>query len=171
MPTMASHLHFPLATEADACAISALILRLVPTLTTDPEGRGAAAFLATLTPEAIAANLRQESFRYHLAWAGPELAGAIGLREACHVFHLFVAADRQRQGIATRLWQLARAAALTAGNPGQFTVKATPAAVTVYERFGFRACGEPIERNGVKAIPMGWSDPGPAEAAATGQRS
>jgi hypothetical protein len=85
-----------------------------------------------------AANLNSERFRYHLAWEGGVLAGVIGIRDG------------------TRLWQLGREAALAAGNPGHFTVNATPAARPLYERFGFRACGEPIEHNGVRARPMEW---------------
>jgi hypothetical protein len=124
---------FRSASVADAGAISRLILDMAASVTADPTGRGAAPFLATLTPEAIAANLNSERFFYRLAWEGGVLVGVIGIR-----------------------WQLGRDAALAAGNPGHFTVNATPGARPLYERFGFRECGKPIARNGVRAVPMEW---------------
>jgi GNAT superfamily N-acetyltransferase len=155
---MTDPFQFRIAAVSDAGAISRLILDMAPSVTADPAGRGAAPFLATLTPEAIAANLSSERFRYHLAWEGGVLAGVIGIRDASHLFHLFVSPDHQSRGLGTRLWQLGREAALAAGNPGHFTVNATPAAQQLYERFGFRECGKPIEHSGVRAIPMEWRE-------------
>jgi hypothetical protein len=61
---------FRIATVSDAGVISRLILAMADSVTADPAGRGAANFLATLTPEAIAANLTSERFCYHLVWGG-----------------------------------------------------------------------------------------------------
>jgi GNAT superfamily N-acetyltransferase len=43
----------------------------------------------------------------------------------------------QRQGVARRLWDAARKAALEGGNAGSFTVNSSNNAVPVYEAFGF----------------------------------
>jgi GNAT superfamily N-acetyltransferase len=74
---------------------------------------------------------------YHVALVGGELAGFIAVREASHLFHLFVAKHWHGQGIAKKLWQVAREAALAAGNPGYFTVNSSNHALPVYEAWGF----------------------------------
>lgn len=74
---------------------------------------------------------------YHVAVVDGELAGFIGMRERSHVFHLFVDKRWQRRGIARRLWECARAAALAPGHPGVFTVNSSNHAVPLYESLGF----------------------------------
>ncbi|MEN3276394.1 MAG: hypothetical protein V7631_2184 [Massilia sp.] len=74
---------------------------------------------------------------YHLALAEDALAGFIAIRDNSHVFHLFVDRARQRQGIARRLWEVARAAAVRRGGDGSFTVNASNYAVPVYAAWGF----------------------------------
>jgi hypothetical protein len=56
--------------------------------------------------------------------------------------------------LARQLWQLARAQALRAGNPGRFTVNSSPGAVPVYERFCFVASGSMVSQHGVLFQPM-----------------
>jgi GNAT superfamily N-acetyltransferase len=74
---------------------------------------------------------------YHVADTGTELAGFIAMRDGSHLFHLFVAKRWHRQGVARRLWDVARNAALAAGNPAVFTVNSSKVARPVYESFGF----------------------------------
>ena len=74
---------------------------------------------------------------YHVAMAGDELAGFVGVRARSHLFHLFVAEAFQHQGLARRLWETARAAAIAAGGDGSFTVNSSNGAVAVYETLGF----------------------------------
>lgn len=74
---------------------------------------------------------------YYVADTGAELAGFIAVRDNSHLFHLFVARAWQRHGVARRLWDVARGAALAAGNPGVFTVNSSKVARPVYEAFGF----------------------------------
>jgi GNAT superfamily N-acetyltransferase len=80
--------------------------------------------------------------------------GVAGIRDTTHVYHLFVAEAFHRQGLATSLWEIAKAAALAAGNPGRFTVYSSLHAVPVYERFGFRATGPEVHKHGVAFVPM-----------------
>jgi ribosomal protein S18 acetylase RimI-like enzyme len=74
---------------------------------------------------------------YHVAIEAGEIAGFIGIRDNSHVFHLFIDKRWQRQGLARRLWQVARAASVERGGDGSFTVNASNYAVPVYEAFGF----------------------------------
>jgi GNAT superfamily N-acetyltransferase len=76
-------------------------------------------------------------FVYHVAVEGDELAGFVAVRERSHLYHLFVGKRWQRQGLARRLWDVARNTALAAGNGGTFTVNSSNLAVPVYESFGF----------------------------------
>jgi ribosomal protein S18 acetylase RimI-like enzyme len=74
---------------------------------------------------------------YHVACEAGEIAGFIAIRDNSHVFHLFTDKRWHRQGLARRLWDVARAAALERGAGGAFTVNASNYAVPVYEALGF----------------------------------
>lgn len=74
---------------------------------------------------------------YHVALDGGELAGFIAIRDNSHLFHLFVGKRWQRQGLARKLWEVARSAAIARGGEGNFTVNSSNYAVRVYEAFGF----------------------------------
>jgi GNAT superfamily N-acetyltransferase len=76
-------------------------------------------------------------FVYHVAQVDGELAGFIAVRERRHLFHLFVDKRWQGKGVARRLWDVARHAAIEAGNEGAFIVNSSVFAVPVYESFGF----------------------------------
>jgi ribosomal protein S18 acetylase RimI-like enzyme len=77
------------------------------------------------------------SYVYHVAEVDGTLAGFVGMRERSHVYGLYVDARWQRRGIARRLWETARDAALGPGHPGVFTVNASNYAVQLYEALGF----------------------------------
>lgn len=74
---------------------------------------------------------------YHVAFDAGELAGFIAIRANSHVFHLFIDKRWHGQGLARRLWELARAASVKRGGDGSFTVNSSNYAVPVYEAFGF----------------------------------
>ncbi|QOL49156.1 GNAT family N-acetyltransferase [Massilia litorea] len=74
---------------------------------------------------------------YHVAVDGDDIAGFIAIRDNSHVFHLFIDKRWHRQGLARRLWEVARAASLARGGSGVFTVNASNYAVPVYAAFGF----------------------------------
>jgi GNAT superfamily N-acetyltransferase len=97
---------------------------------------GARDFLSRHDADGLRANLAA-GFIYHAALVDGQLAGFIGLRERSHVFHLFVDAAWQRRGIARRLWEHGRDAALAPGHPGIFTVNASNYAVPFYAGLGF----------------------------------
>jgi GNAT superfamily N-acetyltransferase len=79
----------------------------------------------------------ERGYVYHVALIDGEVAGFVAVRERSHLYHLFVGRRWQRQGVARRLWDVARNAALADGNPGSFTVNSSNNAVPVYESFGF----------------------------------
>jgi GNAT superfamily N-acetyltransferase len=91
---------------------------------------------------------------YHVADTGTGLAGFIAVRDNSHLFHLFVARQWQRHGVARRLWDVARGAALAAGNPGVFTVNSSKVARPVYEAFGFVPTAPLQCKNGIWFHPM-----------------
>lgn len=74
---------------------------------------------------------------YHVALDAGALAGFIGIRDNSHVFHMFVDKRWHGQGVARRLWERARDAAVARGGDGAFTVNASNYAVPVYAAFGF----------------------------------
>jgi GNAT superfamily N-acetyltransferase len=85
-----------------------------------------------------------------------ELQGAgRALRGRDHLSLLFVAPDRQRQGVARRL--LAGAVArlrLLRDTPPALTVNAAPGALPAYRRLGFVATGPEAVIDGIRAVPM-----------------
>ncbi|HEY0038684.1 MAG TPA: GNAT family N-acetyltransferase [Longimicrobium sp.] len=146
---------FRVATVDDAGRISALIASLARYFLADPDRpQDAAAFFETITPPAIAISIASGRFRYHVAESADELAGIVGVRDAGHLYHLMVAEPFHRRGIASRLWDVAKNAAVADGNTGQFTVNSSVNAVRVYERFGFTATGTVQVQNGIAFVPM-----------------
>ena len=142
------------ATPADAEAISRLIHGLSRAFTLDPSGQGAEGFLRSISAQAIAGYISAPNFAYFKGLLDGELAGVVAVRDASHLYHLFVDQRFQGRGLARALWAHARADAQAAGNQGWFTVNSTPVAVPVYERFGFRATGPRVEMNGITFVPM-----------------
>ena len=96
----------------------------------------AAAFLAAQGEQGMRGFLA-EGYVYHVAEVGGELAGFIAVRQRSHVYSLYVDKRFHRQGIARRLWDAAREAALGPDHPGPFTVNASNHAVPFYESLGF----------------------------------
>ena len=95
-----------------------------------------------------------EGFRYHVAHLNGQIVGFVGMRDNKHLYHLFVATVLQRQGLGRRLWEVARAECIAAGNPGEFTVNSSKNAIGVYERFGFVRTAPTQDSNGVLYNPM-----------------
>lgn len=153
-PENADPIEIHRAEVGDAAAISELILGLAHSFTLRPDGAGAEVFLSTVQPAAIAGYIAAQNFMYFKAESDGKLAGIAAIRDTTHLYHLFVAPEFQKRGLARVLWEHASAAARAAGNAGGFTVFSTPSAVPVYERFGFRATGTRIEKDGIAFVPM-----------------
>ncbi len=82
------------------------------------------------------------------------VVGFIAMRDKRHLFHLFVDKPWHRRGVARRLWEVARQAALDGGNDGVFTVNSSNYAMPVYERFGFVRTAPTQESKGLRYNPM-----------------
>jgi GNAT superfamily N-acetyltransferase len=78
-----------------------------------------------------------KGYVYHGAEVDGELAGFIAIRERCHVYSLYVDQRWHRRGIARRLWDVAREAALGPDHPGAFTVNSSDHALPFYASLGF----------------------------------
>ncbi|NMM27460.1 MAG: GNAT family N-acetyltransferase [Glaciimonas sp.] len=110
-------------------------------------------FLRANNAQAISA-LVASGFKYHVAEAGGEIVGFVGVRDNCHLYHLFVAEQVQRQGLARRLWTVAKSACYAAGNRSRFTVNSSNNAIPVYESFGFTRAAPTQDSGGVLYNPM-----------------
>jgi GNAT superfamily N-acetyltransferase len=142
------------ATPADARSLAGIIASFQPTLTLDPSGVGAEHYLASVSEEAERQYLESPRYTYLVAEHGGEVVGFIAMRDRTHLFHLFVAAEYQGQGIASRLWLQARGHAVRPGKPSVFTVNSSLNAVVVYERFGFVPSGAEVQAHGIAFLPM-----------------
>lgn len=115
---------------------------------------------ATLTDDAFHRRLQDPRFFHRIILVDDELAGYIALHtgdtpEVYHLYHLFVDARFQRQGLAALLWQCAR------DELGfeQCTLRSSLFAVPVYERFGFEKTSAVLEKDGLQFQPMALSQP------------
>jgi len=142
------------ATIADAEEISSLIVELSAPFYTSATREGAEPFLTSISAEAQRGYITAKNFSYYVAESNARLAGLVVLRDNSHLFHLFVANPLQGAGLARRLWEIVKAEALAAGNPGLFTVNSSLNAVPVYEKFGFVRKGEVQHMHGVSFQPM-----------------
>jgi ribosomal protein S18 acetylase RimI-like enzyme len=95
-----------------------------------------AVFLAEQGEDGIRSFLAK-GFVYHVAEVHGELAGFIAIRERSHVYSLYVDKRFHRRGIARRLWDAAREAALGPDHPGAFTVNSSNHAMPFYASLGF----------------------------------
>jgi GNAT superfamily N-acetyltransferase len=141
-------------TANDAEAIAALIASFQPELTDKPDGSGAEGYLASVSIEAERQYLASPRYAYIIAERERAMLGFIALRDVSHVFHLFVAQDYQRTGVARRLWQEAKATALKSSALRQFTVNSSLRAVATYRAFGFEPTSEVVSAHGISFVPM-----------------
>jgi GNAT superfamily N-acetyltransferase len=123
--------------DKDVPAVAGLLNRLARDfIVHESTPEGAATFLRENDEEAIRRYIGLGHV-YHVAEADGEIAGFISVRDRSHLFHMFVGAKWQGQGVARRLWEVARADAVHHGGSGAFTVNASNFAVPMYEAMGF----------------------------------
>jgi GNAT superfamily N-acetyltransferase len=141
-------------TPSDANAVASLIASFQPILTLEPSGAGAEEYLASVSEDAEHQYLHSPRYAYLVAELEGRMAGFIAMRDRKHLFHLFVAAARQRTGIARALWEQARQLSLRAGAIAEFTVNSSLNAVPVYRSFGFVPASEVVQVHGIAFLPM-----------------
>jgi len=142
------------ATPEDSESISKLICDLVEKfIARDFSSQGREFLLSSMTANAISQKM-QSGYRYHVAEVNGMLLGVVAVKDNTHLYHLFVAEQYQRKGIARKLWQFAMKECLSKGNTGEFTVNSSAYALGVYKKLGFVAQAGPKETNGVVFYPM-----------------
>ena len=143
-----------------APAIAALLRELaLEFIVHESTAEGAATFLAENDQMGVRKFL-QLGHVYHVALDEGRLAGFIAIRDNSQLFHLFVGKRWQGRGLARRLWNVARAAAIARGGDGNFTVNSSNHGVTAYEAFGFVRVGPMQCAKGLYFNPMrlAWAD-------------
>jgi GNAT superfamily N-acetyltransferase len=138
----------------DIPAVSALLRELAHEyIVHESPPEGAANFLAENSEIGVRGFLARGHV-YHVAVVDGVLAGFVAVRDNSHLFHLFVGKRWHRRGIARRLWDVARKAAIEQGGDGSFTVNSSNYAVPVYEAFGFVRVGPTQCAKGLYYNPM-----------------
>ncbi len=121
--------------EADIPAVAALFKALAEEfIVHESDAEAAAMFLRENDEAALRRFIGAGTHVYHVAEGEDGIAGFIAMRDKSHIFHLFVAKACHGQGLARRLWEVAREAS---GHGGPFTVNSSNHAIGVYARFGF----------------------------------
>lgn len=142
------------AIPEDSESISVLICALVDKfIAKDLSSEGRDFLLNTMRTGALRRNLLS-GYRYHVAELHGTLCGVVAVKGNSHLYHLFVAEQFQREGVAKKLWQCAMKECLSKGNTGEFTVNSSSYAVGFYKKLGFVSQSGPEEKNGVVFYPM-----------------
>lgn len=151
---MISPLKIRPAEPSDAERVSQLINSVAGCCTISPTGDGAELFFSSISPQAIGSYIANANFLYLVGLLDTKLAGVVAVRDARHLFHLFVAPACQYQGIGTALALRAIELSLAASPSEMFTVNASLPSVPFYARLGFQSQGPKIEDKGVAFVPM-----------------
>lgn len=150
--------HIRQGSLSDASAIARLSIRESRRhIRADCSEAGFRELLASLVSQAVEARLRGGIFRYWVAEESRQIHGVCALREATHLYHLFVATEQHGQGIARQLWETARGHSLASSPPSSldaFTVNASTFALPFYARLGFQRNGDASIKNGIRSWPM-----------------
>lgn len=142
------------ALPQDAEAIAALIHDLGQSFINPGEESLATEFWASVSVEAEHAYIADPARRMIVAIDGERLARVIALRDAAHVFHLFVDRRFQHLGLGTRLWEALLAELKPTLGSSFITVNAALTARTFYRKLGFVDAGAPLSKHGVTTVPM-----------------
>ena len=97
-----------------------------------------------VSPEAVRALYKAKKYD------GDRLVGVLCMRQPQHIGDFFVREEYQRRGIGRALFEAMRKDYVKQ----EFTVHASPYAVPVYERLGFRATDAEQLTDGLRYTPM-----------------
>lgn len=141
-------------TPSDATEIAALIRSLESVVVVDPST--AAPFWESMSENAHAVNLASERYRYFVADSEGVLVGYIAMRDATHLFNLFVSRPWQRRGVGRALWQHVLDVHLSVLPHRIVTVNVSLHALPAYRALGFCEAGEGVRVDGLAFVPMRW---------------
>ena len=146
------------ASTQDASALSYIVITLAYAFLEYPDRpETTKSYFEEVKPEAFRTMLSDSRFRFHVATVDDAIIGFIGMRDNCHLMHMFVSEDFQGRGVSTQLWHRARKESISIAKCNQFTVNASRQGVAVYRHFGFMKRGEETSRDGVMFTPMSLS--------------
>jgi len=100
----------------------------------------------TLTISEFEKRIENDYFTHLIYQHKDDIVGFIAMRGENHLHHLFVSETIQRTGIATRLWLQLKATCPSS----VYSLRSSIFAVPVYKKFGFKAQGDPGEREGIR---------------------
>lgn len=141
-------------TEADLPAAAALIRALSLEFFLNDCSAEAVAVFTRENDEHALRRFMHAGTRYYVAEVDQAMAGFVAMRDNRHLFHMFVAKQHHRKGLAWALWRHARQCAIEQGNGGLFTLNASSYAVPVYERMGFVRTAPTQYKNDIPFNPM-----------------
>ncbi|NOU51472.1 GNAT family N-acetyltransferase [Pseudoalteromonas sp. JBTF-M23] len=143
------------AAVSDAAAISQLITTLTEKYVCPTCEDSAGDILRSSMSVQRVTSYLSSNYLYMVATTeNNEIVGVAGIKDNCHLYHLFVSDDYQGLGLSRRLWECVKQQALNNGNTGRFTVNSAINAEDVYLRFGFKRLEGVRNRQGVLDIPM-----------------
>ena len=74
------------------------------------------------------------------------IIGYISLKGDSHLYHLFVSAEYQGQGIASKLWRYV----LSQNTSQTYSLRSSLFAIPVYQKFGFKISGDVQSKDGIQ---------------------
>jgi len=98
-----------------------------------------------------------QDYSYYLVEIDQKIIGMIGLKDANHLYHLFVDEHFQNKGYARQLWHIASENAVKLHHTKIFTVNSSINALSVYEKLGFIRHTDLQEKNGIPYITMNYT--------------
>lgn len=138
------------AVASDAEELSELAISAAQELReTDFSAEGWRNFAHTVSAGELTKKINDQAFIVLRCSAQGRILGFIALKDSEKVDQLFVRAEARKQGVATLLWQSAKAVALHNNAAGRFWVRSSSMAIPVYQRFGFVGEGELASFNGI----------------------
>ncbi len=148
-------LTYHLLASGEEAAVSDLIIRVFDEFIAGGYSQeGVQEFLSYVTPEALAKRAQENHFAL-VAAVGNRIVGVIEVRACDHISLLFVDKAFQGRGISRALLKQALARCIE-GNPElhEVSVNASPYAVPIYERLGFRTTEPEQTIHGIRFTPM-----------------
>lgn len=137
------------ANRDDMDNIRQLVLALSHFYLQDKDAELPAWFSASLSREEFSHRIESSDFENYLCENEMGVVGYIAIKNSSHLYHLFVAEDYQRRGVARALWQHARK-----NLEAVVTVRSSVFALPVYKKLGFVESGSLAEKDGILFQPM-----------------
>lgn len=138
------------AINRDAPRLRSLVTDLARYYLRDPGSKLPDWLASSLREAEFVARLTSNDYCNYVYVLDGQVVAYISIRRPGHLYHLFVAASHQGEGIGRLLWEYASKQTKVC----TFTVRSSMNAVPVYKRFGFVESAPAGEEDGVLYQPM-----------------